>query len=76
MTKGYEQVHEGEWWEPQHGQFVSQCCDCCLTHVYKFAVVDRKTKEPITGAQVQFKLKVDRRKTAAARRKLNFTKEA
>lgn len=75
MTKGYVQVHEGEWWEPQHGKFVSQCCDCCLTHVYQFAVVDRKTKEPIPGAQVQFKLKVDRRMTAAARRKLKFTKD-
>lgn len=75
MTKGYDQVHENEWWEPQHGQFVSQCCDCCLTHVYKFAVVDRKTKEPIPGAQVQFKLTVDRRRTAAARRKLKFEKD-
>lgn len=75
MTKGYAQVHENEWWEPQHGKFVSQCCDCCLTHVYQFAVVDRKTKELIPGAQVQFKLRVDRRMTAAARRKLKFTKD-
>lgn len=74
MTKGYDQVHEDEWWEPQHSEFVLQCCGCCLTHVYKFAVVDRKTKEPISGAQVQFKLRVDRRKTAAARRKLKFGK--
>lgn len=75
MTKGYEQIHENEWWEPQHKRFVSQCCSCCLTHVYQFAVVDRKTKELIPGAQVQFKLKVDRRMTAAARRKLKFAKD-
>jgi hypothetical protein len=29
----------------------------------------------MAGAQVQFKLKVDRRKTAAARRKLKFEKD-
>lgn len=75
MTRGYPQVHENEWFEPTHGKFVSQCCDCCLTHSYTFAVVDRKTKEPIPGAQVQFKVKIDKRKTAAARRKLKFEKE-
>jgi hypothetical protein len=75
MTRGYQQIYESEWMEPPHGEFINQCCDCCLTHVYKFAVVDRKTREPITGAQVQFKVRVDRRKTAAARRKLKFSKE-
>lgn len=76
MTKGYPQVHEGEWWDPMHGKFVSQCCDCCLTHVYTFAVVDRKTGAPISGTQVRFKVKIDRRKTAASRRKLKFEKDA
>lgn len=75
MTKVYPQVHEGEWWEPTHGRFVSQCCECCLTHVYQFAVIDRKTREEVTGVQVQFKLKIDRRSTAAARRKLKFEKD-
>lgn len=75
MTKGYPQVIEGEWWEPNHSEFVSQCCDCALVHVYRFAVVDRKTRKPINGAQVQFKLRVDRRKTAASRRKLKFSKD-
>ena len=37
--------------------------------------IDRKTREEVTGVQVQFKLKVDRRKTAAARRKLKFVKD-
>lgn len=75
MTKDYAQITENEWWEPQHGKFISQCCDCCLTHVYQFAVIDRKSREIIPGAQVQFKLKIDRRKTAAARRKLKFEKD-
>lgn len=69
------QIIEGEWIEPTHTGFVDQCCDCALVHVIDFAVVDRKTREPIAGAAVQFKLRVDRRKTAASRRKLKFTKE-
>lgn len=75
MTKGYKQINEGEWFEPPHGEFIEQCCDCCLTHVYKFAVIDRGTREPVTGVQVQFKLRIDRRRTAAARRKLHFKAE-
>jgi len=75
MTKGYIQIEEGDWYEPPHSSFSSQCCDCCLVHVYRFAVVDRKTREPIKGAQVQFKVSVDRRKTAASRRKLKFEKD-
>jgi hypothetical protein len=31
-------------------------------------------REPVTGVMVQFKLKIDRRKTAASRRKLKFSK--
>lgn len=69
------QIMEGDWYEPPHSEFVSQCCDCSLVHVYRFAVVDRKTKEPVRGAQVQFKVTVDRRKTAASRRKLKFEKD-
>lgn len=75
MTKGYMQIEEGEWFEPQHGKHVDQCCDCCLTHIYQFAVIDRKTREEVTGVQVQFKVKIDRRRTSAARRKLKFSKE-
>ena len=75
MTKGYMQIVEGEWIEPTHQGFVDQCCDCHLVHVIDFAVVDRRTKEKIPNAAVQFKLKVDRRKTAASRRKLKFSKD-
>jgi hypothetical protein len=74
MTKGYEQIWEGEWYEPKKKGFVNQCCDCALTHVYDFAVVDAD-KNPIKGATVQFKISVDKRKTAAARRKLKFSKD-
>ena len=75
MTMGYMQIETNEWIEPTHGKFIGQCCDCCLTHVYQFTTVDRKTREPVTGVQVQFKLKIDRRRTAAARRKLKFSKD-
>lgn len=75
MSKGYPQVHENEWWEPTHGKFVSQCCDCCLTHVYQFTVIDRKTRKPVKGVQVQFKLTIDQRKTAASRRAFKFEKD-
>ena len=75
MTRGYMQIEEGDWIEPQHGKFVDQCCDCHLVHVMKFAVIDRKTRKAVTGVQVQFKLKIDRRRTAASRRKLKFSKE-
>lgn len=75
MTKGYMQIVDGEWIEPTHGQFIDQCCDCHLVHVMQFAVINRKTREPIKGAQVQFKLRVDPRRTAASRRKLKFEKD-
>jgi Zn-finger protein len=75
MTKGYMQIEEGDWIEPSHGKFVDQCCDCHLVHVMQFAVIDRKTRKPVTGVQVQLKLKIDRRRTAASRRKLKFAKE-
>jgi hypothetical protein len=74
MTRGYQQIHENEWIEPNRKGFIDQCCDCGLTHVMSFAVVD-KNKKPIPGATVQFKLKIDRRRTAASRRKLKFSKE-
>jgi hypothetical protein len=76
VTKGYMQIVEGDWIEPSRKGFVDQCCDCALVHVIDFAVVDRRTKAPIPNALVQFKLRIDRRKTAASRRKLKFNKES
>jgi hypothetical protein len=75
MTKGYLQIVEGEWIEPVHDGFIDQCCDCHMVHVFKFAVIDRKTRERVSGVQVQFKLTVDGRRTAASRRKLKFSKD-
>ena len=75
MTRGYMQIMEGDWIEPSHGKFVDQCCDCHLVHVMQFAVIDRKTRNPVTGVQVQFKLRIDHRRTAASRRKLKFSKD-
>lgn len=74
MTKGYQQIHTGEWIEPTRKGFIDQCCDCGLTHVIDFEVVD-KNKNKVPGVTVQFKLRVDRRKTSASRRKLKFSKD-
>jgi hypothetical protein len=74
MTKGYLQIEEGTWYEPRRKAFVDQCCDCGLTHVTDFAVVDKEGNE-VPGVTVQFKRKVDRRKTSASRRKLKFSKD-
>jgi Zn-finger protein len=63
----YMQVHEGEWIEPVKRGFVHQCCDCALVHITDYAVED--------GRRVQFKTRVDRRLTAAARRAFKFRKQ-
>lgn len=73
MTKGYQQIHDGEWLDLNR-TWINQCCDCCLTHRYKFAVVDAD-KNPIKGAKVQVKITIDNRLTAASRRKLKFSKD-
>jgi hypothetical protein len=75
MTKGYLQIMDNEWVEPSHGEFFEQCCSCGLVHRLKFAVIDKATREIVTGVQVQFKIKIDHRKTAASRRKYKFTKD-
>jgi hypothetical protein len=40
VTKGYNQIEEGQWYEPKRKAIVDQSCDCGLTHVTDFAVVD------------------------------------
>lgn len=74
MTKGYQQIHEGEWIEPARKGFIDQCCSCGLTHIIDFEVVD-KDKKKVPGVTVQFKLRVDQRKTSASRRKLKFSSD-
>lgn len=62
MSKdAYEQVEDGEWVTPRHGDYRQQCCDCGLVHRYRFRVVD--------GA-VQFRIVRDNRSTAQVRRHL------
>jgi hypothetical protein len=74
MTRGYQQVHENEWVEPTRVGH-SQCCDCALVHDIEYAVVDRITRAPVPGVIIQVKVRVNRRRTAASRRKLKFTKD-
>jgi hypothetical protein len=75
MTRGYYQIVEGEWFEPQVMRgFVHQCCDCALVHITDYRVLDKDGK-PVPHARVEFKVRIDRRKTAASRRKLKFQKD-
>lgn len=76
MSDGYMQIYEGEWIEPPKRGFTNQCCACGLVHVFDFVVIDRRTGEKLPGTKIQFRLKVDRRKTAALRRKFKFTKDS
>lgn len=75
MTRGYQQIVEGVWYEPKRKGFIDQCCSCGLTHATDFAVVDKDGNE-VPGVTVQFKRRVDRRKTSASRRKLKFSKDS
>ena len=76
MTRGYLQITDDEWIAPDRKGFIDQCCDCGLVHIIKYAVIDKRTRKPVPYVEVQFKLRVDARKTAASRRKLKFTKES
>lgn len=76
MTRGYQQIHDDEWIAPTRDGYIDQCCDCGLVHVVNYAVVDKRTRKPVPYVEVQFKVRVDRRKTAASRRKLKFSKES
>lgn len=67
MTKGYIQIFSEEWIEPSMRGFLHQCCDCALTH---------RTDYRIVNGKVQFRVVIDRRATAASRRKLKFSKDS
>lgn len=60
----YLQIYDGEWIEPVKRGFVHQCCDCALVHVTDYAIEGGQGR----AGRVQFKTRVDRRLTAAARR--------
>lgn len=58
MTKKYEQVIEGKWYEtPRNSTFI--CCDCCLVHKIQFKLEKGK---------LYSKWKRDDRSTAGYRR--------
>ncbi len=60
----YMQIHEGEWIEPVKRGFIHKCCECALVHVTDYAIEGGRGR----AGRVQFKTRVDRRRTAAARR--------
>jgi hypothetical protein len=60
----YLQIVEGEWIEPVKRGFVHACCDCALVHVTDYAIEAGAGR----AGRVQFRTRVDRRLTAAARR--------
>lgn len=60
----YVQIFEGEWIEPVKRGFVHACCDCALVHVTDYAIEAGRGK----AGRVFFRVRVDRRLTAAARR--------
>jgi hypothetical protein len=68
----YHQIVEGEWIEPVKRGFIHQCCGCGLVHVTDYAIEAGAGR----AGRVQFRLRVDRRLTAAARRagKIKITK--
>src|ERR1700722_15469637 len=62
----YLQIHDGEWIGPAMRGFRHKCCGGALTH---------KTDYRIVNGKVQFRVVVDNRATADARRKFKFTKD-
>jgi hypothetical protein len=74
VSDPYRQTIEGEWIRPALKGHLNQCCGCGLVHVLDFSVVDRITQDPIPNASVHLRTRIDRRETAAARRKLRSKK--
>ncbi|MCB2106338.1 MAG: hypothetical protein KDE14_01500 [Rhodobacteraceae bacterium] len=60
----YQQIYEGEWVQPAMRGFVHACCGCALVHVLDFKVMPGGRG----AGRVQFRTRIDRRLTAAARR--------
>jgi hypothetical protein len=66
VSRGYLQITEGDWIQPVKKGFKHQCCDCAMVHTTDYRIVE---------GSVQFRVKVDRRATAAARRPYKFSKD-
>lgn len=61
----YEQIIEGEWNRVPKRGWRNACCSCEMVHI-----IDTRT--PPDGS-VEVRMRVDRRATAALRRKFKFT---
>ena len=66
-AKSYHQIYEGEWVQVLKRGHKHACCDCGLTHVVHYRTNPQ--------GQIELKLKVDRRATAAIRRAFKFTRD-
>lgn len=55
----YDQVIDGEWFDPVMRDWSLQCCDCGLVHRIDF----RKLR-----AGIRMKMRIDKRATSAVRR--------
>jgi hypothetical protein len=64
MADRYYQITEGEWVTVKKNRHRNQCCHCGLVHV-----IDYRTNK---FGQPEIRVHVDKRATAAARRKFNF----
>jgi hypothetical protein len=62
----YKHLTEGEWERPLHRGYRLACCHCGLVHKVDFRIVNR---------EVQFRVHIDERATAAMRRPFKFPKE-
>lgn len=49
-----------DWIQPSMESHFNACCDCSLVHEYRFRII---------GDKIEFKVRADRRSTAAFRRK-------
>lgn len=73
VFKGYEQAHDGEWYQValREDNF-DQCCDCGLVHKVRYRVVD-KTGKNIPGSRIITAAWRVPRSTAAVRRNFGYT---
>lgn len=75
ILKGYEQAHDGEWYQVALREAnYDQCCDCGLVHKTRYRVVD-KTGKNIRGSRILTAAWRVPRSTAAVRRTFKFEKD-
>lgn len=62
MSARYYQLKDGEWMRPTRKGFRDACCGCGLVHTMEFRLVD---------GTIEFRATVDKRATAAMRKRMN-----